>query len=206
MTATATSQERDSQQDEFNQVILDLLPKQGGWSVEAYLWLTDDTNRLVEYSDGAIEVLPMPTDKHQRILMYLYRLLYAVVELAGGKVLTAPLRLQVAPRKFREPDLLLLLSADDLRRENRYWLGADLVIEVVSADKPERDVVEKVVDYAEGGIPEYWIVNPLNESITVLRLEGAAYVTHGVFARGEQATSALLPAFTVDVSAALDAK
>ena len=206
MTATATSQERDSQQDEFNQVILDLLPKQGRWGVEAYLWLTDDTNRLVEFSDGVIEVLPMPTRKHQAILKFLFRLLDVLMEQTGGTVFFAPLRLQVAPRKFREPDLMLLLLADDPRGENRYWLGADLVVEVVSADKPERDVVAKVADYAEGGIPEYWIVNPLNESITVLRLEGAAYVTHGVFARGEQATSALLPAFVVEVSAALDAK
>jgi hypothetical protein len=33
---------------------------------------------------------------------------------------------------------------------------------VVSADKPERDLVEKRGDYAEAGIPEYWIVNPEN--------------------------------------------
>ncbi|MEI8166912.1 MAG: Uma2 family endonuclease, partial [Chloroflexales bacterium] len=178
----------------------------GRWGVEAYLWLTDDTNRLVEFSDGVIEVLPMPTRKHQAILKFLFRLLDVLMEQTGGTVFFAPLRLQVAPRKFREPDLMLLLLADDPRGENRYWLGADLVVEVVSADKPERDVVAKVADYAEGGIPEYWIVNPLNESITVLRLEGAAYVTHGVFARGEQATSALLPAFVVEVSAALDAK
>ena len=96
-------------------------------------------------------------------------------------------------------------DANDPRRRNRYWLGADLVVEIVSPDKPERDLVEKRGDYAEAGIPEYWIVNPGTASITALRLEGDGYVEHGVFARGAQATSSLLEGFAVDVSAALDA-
>ena len=100
---------------------------------------------------------------------------------------------------------MLLLDAKDPRRQNRYWQGADLALEVVSADKPERDLVEKRGDYAEAGIPEYWIVNPETETITVLRLEDAAYVEHGVFARGAEAASALLPGFSVSVDAVFDA-
>ena len=46
-------------------VLLELLPPQGWWSEEEYLWLTDSTTRLLEYTDGAIEVLPRPTDEHQ---------------------------------------------------------------------------------------------------------------------------------------------
>lgn len=78
------------------------------------------------------------------------------------------------------------------------------MLEVVSQDKPERDVVEKRHDYAEGGIPEYWIVDPRDETITVLRLADDAYVEHGTFGRGTQATSALIPGFTVSVDAVFD--
>ena len=77
---------------------------------------------------------------------------------------------------------------------------------MVSDDKPERDLVEKRGDYAEAGIPEYWIVNPETETITVLRLEDTTYVEYGVFGRGaEAAGSALLPGFTVSVDAVFDA-
>ena len=107
-----------------------------------------------------------------------------------GIVLVAPLRLRVRPGRYREPDLLLLLSAHDPRRNNRYWAGADLVLEVVSPDDPKRDLVRKRREYARAGIPEYWIVNPTTEQILVLRLAGTAYVEHGVFTRGTQATSA----------------
>jgi Uma2 family endonuclease len=123
----------------------------------------------------------------------------------GGKVHFAPLRLRIGPGKFREPDLLLLLSATDPRRQNRYWTGADLALEVVSEDKPERDLVQKRGDYAESGVPEYWIVNPETESITVLRLDGAAYAEAGTYGRGAAAASVRLSGFAVAVTAVFDA-
>ncbi len=123
----------------------------------------------------------------------------------GGKIFYAPLRVRVKARKFREPDLLLLLSADDPRRHNRFWEGADLVVEIVSPENPDRDLVKKRRDYAQAGIPEYWIVNPQIETITVLRLERTKYVEHGVFARGAVASSVLLPEFAVSVDEVFDA-
>jgi Uma2 family endonuclease len=193
-------------QQEYQRTLLELLPAQGHWSDDGYLWLTDHTNRLIEFTDGYIEVLPMPTDSHQNLLQWLFLAFLDYVRPRGGKVHFAPLRVRIRARKFREPDLLLLLDANDPRRANRYWEGADLALEVVSEDKPERDLIEKVFDYAEASIPEYWIANPFSETITVLRLGGAEYVEHGVFKRGERATSALLAGFAVAVSAALDAR
>lgn len=185
---------------------IDLEPLQGLWSVEQYLTLTNQTNRLIEYTDGVIEALPMPTDKHQAISLFLLLSLLAFVRPRGGAVFYAPLRLEVRPGKFREPDLLLLVRDDDARRQNAYWRGADLVVEIVSPDRPERDTEEKPLDYAEAGIPEYWIVNPLTEMVTVLVLEGKAYTEHGRFQRGEQAGSKLLAGFRVSVDEVLDAR
>ena len=65
--------------------------------------------------------------------------------------------------------------------------------------------MKKRADYPEGGILEYWIVDPRDDTITVLTLKGDAYVEHGVFPRGATATSALLEGFTVDVAAVFDA-
>lgn len=178
---------------------------QGSWSEEQYLRLTDGNNWLIEFTDGFIEVLPMPTDNHQTVLAYLFELLLAFIRPRGGKVLFSPLRLHINPRKYREPDIVLVRDAKDPRRQNRFWNGADLVVEVVSPDAPKRDLVDKRSDYAEAGIPEYWIANPQTETITVLRLEGEAYVEHGVFGRGETASSVILEGFTVDVTSVFDA-
>jgi Uma2 family endonuclease len=193
-------------QQQVNDLVLEVLPAQGQWSEDAYLWLTDHTTRLIEFTDGYIEVLPMPTDAHQTLVLLLYELLAAFLRPRGGKVLVAPLRLKIRDRKYREPDILLVCSARDPRRQNRFWLGADLVVEIVSPDKPERDLIEKRLDYAEAHIPEYWIVNPQSETITVLHLEGPAYVEHGVFGRGAEATSTLLTGFRVNVNTVFDAE
>jgi Uma2 family endonuclease len=191
---------------ELKRWLLDFLPDQGNWSEAAYLWLTDHTNRLVEYTDGEIEVLPMPTTRHQVILRLLFLALYAFINPQGGTVLFASLRLRIRKDKFREPDLLLLKDARDPHNQDRFWTGADVTLEVVSEDDRGRDLIEKRHDYAEGRVPEYWIVNPQDETITVLRLDGVAYVEHGVFRRGDIATSLVLPGFTVSVAAVFDAK
>ena len=124
----------------------------------------------------------------------------------GGTVLYSPLRVYIREDKYREPDLLLLRNAADPRGQDEYWFGADLVVEIVSQDDPERDTVEKPVDYATAGIPEYWIVNPLDEKITVLTLQGETYITHGVFGRGDNATSPSLTGFSVHVQDVVDAR
>jgi Uma2 family endonuclease len=185
---------------------VDLAPLQGLWTEQQYLRLTEQTNHLIEFTDGSIEVLPMPTSRHQTILLLLYERFKTAVQPIGGKVLVAPLRLRLHPGKFREPDILLLRSAGDPRYQDAFWLGADLVVEVVSPDRPERDTEEKVRDYAEAGIPEYWIVNPLNETITVLALEEQAYALHGIFHRGQRAISKLLDGFGIEVDEIFDAQ
>ena len=143
----------------------------------------------------------MPSDQHQAIVGFLYVLLRNLADRVGGTVRIAPLRLCLWPDKIREPDLLFVASAADARRQHAYWTGADLVIEVVSPDDPARDLVTKRSEYAQAGIPEYWIVDPEMQHITVLALAGAEYFVHGEFGAGEQATSALLPGFVVDVAA-----
>ena len=79
-------------------------------------------------------------------------------------------------------------------------------VEIVSPDDPERDTVVKRADYADARIPEYWIVNPIDETISVLTLEDDTYVEHGIFRRGEGATSRLLDGFSVSVDGVFDAQ
>jgi hypothetical protein len=90
--------------------IAHLFPAQGTWSEEDYLGLAG--NHLVEFTDGVLEVLPMPSTPHQALVAYLYGLLFAYVSQKDlGKVLFAPLLVRLRPGKFREPDLVLMLKA-----------------------------------------------------------------------------------------------
>ena len=204
-TSTATSMTAATSQAALDGLLRDILPRQGCWSDEAYLWLTDHGRRPIEFTDGRIEELPLPTFTHQAVLSFLHSLFRAWLKPRGGVVVFSGLRMRIREGKYREPDVLLLRDRSDPRCQDRYWLGADLVAEVISPDDPDRDLVEKRADYAEAGIPEYWIVDPRDETMTVLVLDGDTYVEHGVHARGDRAASPLLDGFAADVSAVFDA-
>jgi Uma2 family endonuclease len=184
--------------------IAQLFPMQGDWSEEEYLALNG--NHLVELSQGFLEVLPLPTTSHQLLVAYLYRLLLAIASSRNlGTVLFAPLRVRLWRGKIREPDVVFMLREHASRIMDRYWDRADLVMEVLSKDDEDRrrDLIKKRGEYARAGIPEYWMVDPQEERITVLRLASKRYVVHGEFTKGTVATSHLLPGFAVDVTEAL---
>ena len=176
------------------------------WTEAQYLRFTRTSRRLLEFTDGRLDALPMPTDQHQVIVRFLLLALHPRALELGGTVLFAPLRLRIREGKFREPDLLLVLDANDPRRANDFWTGADLVVEVVSPADPGRDTRDKRLDYAEARIAEYWVVNPLDETVTVLVLQGSSYVEHGVFGRGQQTESVCLRGCSLDVASVFDAK
>jgi Uma2 family endonuclease len=181
-----------------------LFPEQGGWSEGEYLNLTDDTNGRVEFTDGRLEFLPMPTEIHEAIVQFLFMALYKFVDVAElGKVYSNGIRLRIRPDKIRLPDVIFLHKDHFHARHNRVWDGANLVMEVVSEDPKDRDrdYKSKLFDYAEAKVAEYWIVDPQRKIVNVQRLEGTAYALHGEFGPGQQATSALLDGFAIDVTA-----
>lgn len=176
----------------------------GGWTEEGFLVL--ETNSRIELSDGQVEATIVPTERHELIVEFLYWALKSFVDPRHlGKVLFPGTNVRLWPGKIRRPDINFMFAIHEHRRLNPYWEGADLVMEVVSPDDPSRDKVRKRSEYAQAGIPEYWIVDPRDETIAVLTLEGKTYREYGVFRRGESATSVLLNGFAVEVTRVFDA-
>lgn len=71
-------------------------PPQGYWTEEDYLALDSERNQMIEFTDGYVEVLPMPTWQDQMIVKFLVRALTAFAEPDFGQVMFAPL-----PTKLR---------------------------------------------------------------------------------------------------------
>lgn len=178
-------------------------PEQGQWSENDYFALIDSANtKGLELVNGQIEVLPVPTRIHQLLSKFFFLALNAFVD-AGkrGEVHYSGLRFRIRERQIREPDVIFLSAERMDLAQNKAFNGADLCMEVVSgdADDRRRDYVDKVRDYAERGVREYWIVDPDDRIVIVNRLEGNAYVEDGRYTAGETAPSRLLPGFTIDV-------
>ena len=187
---------------EYAWEVATLYPQQGEWSEEDYLKLTDHANRRIEFSNGRLEFLPMPTEIHQALTQFLLFALHQFVDQRKlGKVYSNGIRLRIRPRKVRLPDVIFLHRDHFHARHNRVWDGADLVMEVVS-DSPgdrQRDYEEKLVDYAEAKVAEYWIIDRERQIVIVHQLAGSKYSQLGEFCRGQTAVSALLDGFGVDV-------
>ena len=100
---------------------------------------------------------------------------------------------------LREPDLFIVKQSDNNPPDavNVSW-----VLEIVSpgAKNRERDLIDKRRDYARAKVREYWIVDPEEQIVSVLALDGETYRVHGDFKPGTVATSLLLPEFQIDVA------
>ena len=193
-----------SKRGEWTWELVTMFPQQGEWTEVEYL--AREFDGLVEYSDGFMEFLPVPTWLHQILVDFLHSRLKEFVQARSlGRTAFAPLRVRIAPRQYREPDVLFV------RRERIRDLGlpadgADLVMEVVSESQEDRDrdLIVKRKEYALAGIPEYWIVDPKTQTITVLVLSGTEYVVRGEYKPGMTATSHLLTGFEIDVTNCFD--
>lgn len=193
---------RPSQRGEPTWELVHQFPFQGEWSVAEYLAL--ESTHLIEFSSGTLEFLPMPSVCHQLLLGFLYSMFGEWTRKQRRPMpLFAPIPVWVYADKYREPDLLLpnpVKGAAD-----RHVDQPDLVLEIVSPDtqSQKRDFVTKRSEYAQANIPEYWIVDPETETITVLTLPAGQteYAVHGEFQPGQTATSKLLDGFSVDVAA-----
>ena len=187
-------------EDRQNREILDLFPRQGDWTVEEYLRL--DTMRLVEFTQGFLEILPMPDEIHQDIAVWIHdRVREFLAKRGAGVTKPSPFKIRIDAERFREPDICILLDENDPRRAVEFWGGADVCFEVVSRDNPARDYARKRIDYAAAAVKEYWIVDPQTQRVTLLELAGTEFVERGVFVSGQTAVSSAMNGFTLDVSA-----
>lgn len=176
-------------------------PRQGEWSEEDFLAF-ESSNFPIELVDGCVEFLPMPTYGHQRLVRFLFLQLDRAAQLTRrGEASFTPCPIRLWDSRFREPDVFFL-SAERIARREDPPRGAEIVLEVLSQGPTnrERDLISKRNDYAKAQIPEYWIVDPQQSTVTVLTLADGNYVVHGEFIAGTTASSVFLPEFTVGVT------
>jgi Uma2 family endonuclease len=135
--------------------VAELYPPQGQWTEVDYFALPD-TNRHLELSEGALFMPPHSTRRHQAAVEEIYvRLRTFVHERDIGEVHLAPLPVRLWPGKIREPDVLFMAHEHHERISEQVFGPPDLVMEVTSPSTRHTDRMEKSVEYAHAGIPEY---------------------------------------------------
>ena len=174
-------------------------PPQGRWTYEDYLRLPDDGRRY-EVLRGVLYVTAAPNPLHQFALRNIVRLLVLFLERTPlGEFFLSPTDL-ILPKGLTapvQPDLFFV-RGEEWRGTitNRYMEGApDLILEILSPSTRRLDRGAKLEVYAQAGVLEYWLADPLARTIEVFVLRDGTYELFGKFARGEHLRSEMLPGF-----------
>jgi Uma2 family endonuclease len=168
----------------------------GSKTYDDLLAMPDDGNRY-ELIFGEIVMAAAPKRKHQYALFQLGKLLDAYArDHRLGEVYIAPYDVKLSVHNVVEPDIVFVRrSRLSILTEDFVDGPPDLVVEVLSPTNRAHDLVKKATLYADFGIPEYWIVDPVTDSVTVHVLDAGHY--QAVSHRPGVATSTVLPGLEI---------
>jgi Uma2 family endonuclease len=151
-------------------------------SLEEYLNYDDGTDDIYELVNGELVLMPPESFQNQQIEISL--LAYFLKLGISPQLLRNQIFIAVTGGRAtaRVPDLTILSEdlAVQLRETNRSIIMGDmppptLVVEVVSPKQDKRDYRYKRSEYAARQIPEYWIVDPILNKVTILELVEGLY-------------------------------
>ena len=160
-----------------------------------------DIDGLWELADGELYEMPLPNMDHQDLIGCLYCMLGVYLDETSSRLGHAWLGVGVALSEtmLLIPDLVFVSSRRrDVIQPNYVDGVPDLVVEVLSTNR-RHDLTLKRGWYAAAGIPEYWIIDPINDTLTVLELSGAEYVERAALGRSDTLATPIIPGFELQL-------
>ena len=134
-------------------------------SYEQFLELTDE-DQHVEWVEGEVVAMSPVSNRHQDVSGFLLSLLRFYAEARQlGQVRSEPYQMKPGPTlPGRTPDIFFVADAHLSWMRNTYLDGpADLAVEIISPESRARDRGDKFYEYEQGGVPKYWLIDPVRE-------------------------------------------
>ena len=155
--------------------------KQRFQSFEEYLSYDDGTENLYELFNGELVEVPPESGLNIEIANFLFSVFLPLVGHRRLRGHGLELEVRGEPRN-RYPDLTIIQDEhiEQLRRRNTLRLlmaSPALVIEIVSTGElqRDRDYTAKRSQYQDRAIPEYWIIDPQQNTVLILELTESGY-------------------------------
>lgn len=157
-----------------------------------------DRRELIE---GELLVTPAPSEKHQRYSGNIeFEFRKYLEESPAGALYHAPFDVILDNHNVVQPDIVFILAEHRDRIVPEGLRGApDLVIELLSPSTSSRDLVYKRHIYHRFKVPEYWIVDPEKDTLTVLKWNEKEYADTR-YESSAVIESPLLPGFKFDLA------
>ncbi|MBL8154587.1 MAG: Uma2 family endonuclease [Anaerolineae bacterium] len=155
----------------------------------------------VEWINGVVIDMSPVGQTHNQLDAFLLILFRTFIEMtSGGRVHHDPFVMRAKPElPARQPDLQVILP-DRMHfiQENQVAGPANLVVEIVSPESSRRDRGEKHEEYEQGGVNEYWILDPQRKE-AMFYVRGADDLFHLTLPADGIYTSTVLPKLTLRV-------
>ena len=164
---------------------------------------TADEDKPAEWINGKVIYMAPVSRTHNKLEGFLYNLIGDFVEDHQlGEVLFDAFQMKTGPSlPGREPDILYIANENLPRLKETYLDGpADLVVEIVSPESQERDRVEKYREYEQGGVKEYWLIDPERQEAIFYRRNAQGIYEPGPVGEDGIYESAILPGLRLKVS------
>ena len=174
-------------------------------SVEEFLELPDTYDkRKMELDEGELYIMPRPRIRHQVLqgeLIWHFKGYFNRFDEPPGEVFhDVIVALSLESRILFSPDLVIIMEGGEAVVTDRMVEGApDIVIEILSSDR-NRDLVRKRRVYAEAGVTEYWILDPRQDTVTLLELRDGEYVERASLTADDTLTTPLLPGLAIPLA------
>ena len=164
----------------------------------------------VELFKGKIfEMSPAPNLKHQRVSLLVTRYLDRFFENQKCGLFVAPfdVRLIIFTKSTADntvftvvqPDLCVI--CDQSKLDKRGCIGSpDLIVEILSPGNSKKELGIKFNLYEENEVLEYWIVNPLEESVLIYSLVNGKYIGTKPLIDEEKIISPLFPELDFEIA------
>jgi Uma2 family endonuclease len=162
--------------------------------------LPDDGKRY-ELFDGELIVSPAPIPKHQLTSSRCHGLLLRAEDAGWGTVIASPIEVHFTDLRVAQPDLIFIRH-DRLHiiGEKRIEGAPDLAVEILSPGSRKADLGWKVTLYAQGGVPFYWVLDPIARTVRVYRLEEEGYIAEPILRPGQTLSCPVFPGITTEVT------
>ena len=173
-------------------------------TLDEYLALEGEYLRdaVWELVDGVLTKMAAPSVEHQILIYLLCRFLHDHLPAAGQRAGVALLGVGIALSQFRVPvpDLVYIRAERMPIITNRIVNGIpDIVVEALSYDRA-KDLTRNRQWYAAAGIPEYWILDPAHDTLTILQLADGRYTERAVLTAADTLTTPALPGFALPLT------
>ena len=170
-----------------------------------YVQMTPPDSGQYQLIQGELVTMTSPNTRHQRIIRLLTKSLETYLEKSPlGEIFLSPMDVVMGEGEVYQPDILFILESNQKIIEDTKINGIpDMIVEVLSPSNAYYDLVVKKKIYEQCGVKEYWIVDPLQNTLDLYVLQNSKFQHKIQIEKKGKISSEIFPGLDLDLETIL---